>query len=211
MPKRQSKRHRDQASFLQLDIKTAPCVPKIREAVEAWVAGGYKGVTPTTRTLLNYWFHTDHRAKDGSRFSYYPSSARPFKPWSTSMKWPRFAGTKTCSKATPPSRACACCRYDIFPRYCLKMATGTGKTKVLSLAVAWQYFNAVLEDAQHYAATSLLIAPNVIVFERLKSDFMGGRIFKTDPVIPRPWKSSGILIAMCAAIASAPARRARST
>ncbi|HFQ94016.1 MAG TPA: hypothetical protein ENK32_08410, partial [Anaerolineae bacterium] len=60
----------------------------------------------------------------------------------------------------------------------------TGKTKVISLAIAWQYFNAVLEDAAAYAAVSLLIAPNVIVYERLRSDFAGGKIFRADPVIP---------------------------
>ncbi len=41
-----------------------------------------------------------------------------------------------------------------------------------------------LENSADYAKTSLLIAPNVIVFERLKLDFAGGRIFRADPVIP---------------------------
>ena len=67
-------------------------------------------------------------------------------------------------------------QYDDYPRYCIKMATGSGKTKVIGLAVAWQYFNAVLEDADAYAKTSLIIAPNVIVFERLRTDFAGGRV-----------------------------------
>ena len=75
-------------------------------------------------------------------------------------------------------------QYDLFARYCLKMATGSGKTKVMALAIAWQYFNAVLEDATRYAATTLLLAPNVIVFERLRNDFASGRIFRADPVIP---------------------------
>src|SRR5205085_4232985 len=77
---------------------------------------------------------------------------------------------------------------DGFARYCTKMATGSGKTKVMALAIAWQYFNAVREQdeiAKDYAKTFLLIAPNVIVLERLKADFAGGRIFETDPVIPR--------------------------
>jgi type III restriction enzyme len=68
------------------------------------------------------------------------------------------------------------------------MATGSGKTKVIALAIAWQYFNAVLENDRHYAKTSLLIAPNVIVFERLRSDFAGGRVFRTDPIIPPEMK-----------------------
>ena len=40
------------------------------------------------------------------------------------------------------------------------------------------------EPRDDYARTFLLIAPNVIVFERLRKDFANGRIFRTDPVIP---------------------------
>ena len=64
------------------------------------------------------------------------------------------------------------------------MATGSGKTKVMTLAIAWQYFNAVVEGSDDYARTFLLLAPNVIVFERLRHDFAGGRVFRTDPVVP---------------------------
>ena len=61
------------------------------------------------------------------------------------------------------------------PGYCIKMATGSGKTKVMALAIAWHYFNAVAEGRDDYAKTFLVIAPNVIVFERLRTDFAGGR------------------------------------
>jgi type III restriction enzyme len=64
------------------------------------------------------------------------------------------------------------------------MATGSGKTKVMALAIAWQYFNAVAEARDDFARSFLLIAPNVIVFERLRTDFASGRIFQLDPVIP---------------------------
>jgi type III restriction enzyme len=75
-------------------------------------------------------------------------------------------------------------QFDDFARYCVKMATGSGKTKVMALAIAWQYFNAVAEGRDDYAKSYLVIAPNVIVFERLRTDFEGGRIFQLDPVIP---------------------------
>ncbi len=66
-----------------------------------------------------------------------------------------------------------------------KMATGSGKTKVMSLAIAWQYLNAIMGgDDEDYARTFLIIAPNVIVLERLAEDFAGGRIFLADPVMP---------------------------
>jgi type III restriction enzyme len=54
-------------------LRTGPCVPALRQAVKAWVAGGYKGITPTTRVLLNYWFYTDHKLPTGAPFRYHPS------------------------------------------------------------------------------------------------------------------------------------------
>ncbi len=74
---------------------------------------------------------------------------------------------------------------DQFARCCVKMATGSGKTKVMSLAIAWHYLNAVANADSDYASTFLIFAPNIIVFERLRMDFAGGRIFKADPVIPK--------------------------
>src|SRR5208282_5734232 len=53
---------------------------------------------------------------------------------------------------------------------------------------AWQFFNAVAEARDDFAKTFLLIAPNVIVFERLRTDFEGGRIFRADPLVPPEMK-----------------------
>src|SRR5208282_2365529 len=75
-------------------------------------------------------------------------------------------------------------QYDDFTRYAVKMATGSGKTKVMALTVAWQFFNAVAEARDDYARSFLLLAPNIIVFERLRADFAGARIFRADPIIP---------------------------
>src|ERR1043166_2741741 len=74
MPKR--KRQDDRTADL-LDVssklRTAPCVPALREAVKAWVAGGYKGITDTTRILLNHWFYADHKLATGVPFKYHRS------------------------------------------------------------------------------------------------------------------------------------------
>src|SRR5207244_294616 len=75
--------------------------------------------------------------------------------------------------------------HDDFVRYAVKMATGSGKTKVMSLAVVWQYLNAARDEGSDYAKTFLVVAPNVIVYERLRSDFEGGHIFEADPLIPK--------------------------
>ena len=180
---RKAKRDPAQSSFLQVDTHTAACVPKIREAVAAWVADGYKGVTPTTKTLLNHWFHTDHRPF-GRKFQYFYFQREAIETLIYLYEVAKKYTHKDLLEAYATVPNLRLLQYDWYPRYCLKMATGSGKTKVMALAVAWQYFNAILEDAKAYAATTLLIAPNVIVFERLKTDFGWGRVFKTDPIIP---------------------------
>ncbi|MDN5862934.1 MAG: DEAD/DEAH box helicase family protein, partial [Salinisphaera sp.] len=71
-----------------------------------------------------------------------------------------------------------------WPRFVIKMATGAGKTKVLSLLVAWSYFHKLYEPNSTLARNFLLIAPNIIVLDRLRADFDGLRIFFNDPVLP---------------------------
>jgi type III restriction enzyme len=71
-----------------------------------------------------------------------------------------------------------------WPRFVVKMATGAGKTKVLSLLIAWSYFHKLYEADSPLARNFLLIAPNIIVLDRLRADFDGLRIFFNDPVLP---------------------------
>jgi type III restriction enzyme len=177
-------------ALLELSLKTAPCVPAIRREVRDWVDGGYKGATPTTKTLLGYWFRTDHRLPNGAKFQYYYFQREAIETLIYLYEVAQKRRHKDLLEAYAQAAAAQTggqlrlLQYDDYPRYCIKMATGSGKTKLIALAVAWQYFNAVLEDASRYARTSLIIAPNVIVFERLRTDFAGGRVFRADPVIP---------------------------
>jgi type III restriction enzyme len=60
---------------------------------------------------------------------------------------------------------------DEWTRFAFKMATGTGKTKVMSLAIVWSYFHALRESDSTMAKHFVVIAPNLTVFERLKEDF----------------------------------------
>jgi type III restriction enzyme len=174
----------EQLGLLEARVKTAPCVPEIRKAVAEW-RGAYKGVSDTTRTLLNYWFHTDHKRPNGKRFEYHSSQREAMETLIYLFEAQGIRRHKDLlERYVPKDLNLRLLQYDEFARYCVKMATGSGKTKVMSLAIAWQYFNAVAEGRDDYAKTSLIIAPNVIVFERLTTDFAGGRIFRTDPIIP---------------------------
>src|SRR6202158_5226762 len=73
--RKQAAEHPAQSELLDITAKlrTAPCVPALREAVKAWKAGGYKGVTDTTRLLLNHWFSTDHKSRTNVPFKYHAS------------------------------------------------------------------------------------------------------------------------------------------
>jgi type III restriction enzyme len=172
-------------------LRTGPCVPALREAVKAWKAGGCKGITDTTRILLNHWFRTDHKLRTGLPFKYHSSQQEAIETLIFVWEFEKIRTRKELLERYVTAEDIPNLRlppYDSFARYCVKMATGSGKTKVMALGVVWQFLNAMREPdetAQQYAKTFLLLAPNVIVLERLKLDFQGGRIFKDDPLIPK--------------------------
>ena len=170
-------------------LRSGACVPALREAVKSWKAGGRKGITDTTGVLLSYWFEADHKLKTGRPFRYHDSQREAIETliyvWEVEKVRTRKDLLERYAQNVPDLRLA---QYDEFARYCTKMATGSGKTKVMSLAIAWQYFNAMREQdeiAKDYAKTFLLIAPNVIVLERLKGDFANGNIFREDPIRPK--------------------------
>ena len=62
------------------------------------------------------------------------------------------------------------------PKYCIKMATGTGKTFVLNALLIWQYLNAKYKEVERevkFSKNFLLVAPGLIVYERLLDAFLG--------------------------------------
>jgi len=184
MPSRK-KTEDEQQEFFDTGIKTAPCIAEITRAADQWREKNYEGITKTTDILLNYWFGTDHRLPDGRPFKYHESQRRAIE---TLIYLYEIACVRRhkdmLMRYAAANQDLRLLQYDDFGRYCIKMATGSGKTKVMALAMAWQFFNAVAEPRDDYARTFLVIAPNVIVFERLRKDFGGGRIFRADPVIP---------------------------
>lgn len=67
------------------------------------------------------------------------------------------------------------------PKYCLKMATGTGKTWVLQALLVWQLLNknvALAEgvDDPRFTRHFLVVAPGLIVYDRLLDAFCGKQI-----------------------------------
>ncbi|MBR5237286.1 MAG: DEAD/DEAH box helicase family protein [Paludibacteraceae bacterium] len=65
-------------------------------------------------------------------------------------------------------------KYSI-PKYAVKMATGTGKTWVMHALLLWQMLNARHEDEKsgRYTTRFLIVAPGLVVYDRLLDAFMG--------------------------------------
>lgn len=63
------------------------------------------------------------------------------------------------------------------PKYAAKMATGTGKTWVLNALLVWQYLNKVANPTdERFTSNFLLVAPGLIVYDRLLDSFQGKMI-----------------------------------
>ena len=174
----------------------AVLVPGIRESVHRWRRDGYPGVTSTTGSLLTHWFETDHQIEHSSEawlYYYCQREALETTIYLFEVLKKRNFYELAREFATASSQQLSMNPLeDRWVRYAYKMATGSGKTKVMSLLIAWSYFNALREDAEvaaAYSKTFLVLAPNVIVYERLKQDFGDdGKIFREDPVIPPEWR-----------------------
>jgi len=165
-----------------------PLVHKIREGVTEWRSSGYAGASETTKALLKHWFDEEHMMPkaDGTmfQFQYYFCQREAVE----SVIW-----LYEIEQARDPY---SLMRYDSsghisqgmfdedWTRYVVKMATGAGKTKIMSLLVAWAYFHKRYEEGSDMSTNFLLIAPNIIVLDRLYEDFQGLKIFYQDPILP---------------------------
>ncbi len=158
----------------------------IRTEVTAWRAGGYPGASATSKRLLEHWFLDEHQTADGQPFRYYFAQREAIE---TLIYVFEVAGVRSVVQMARFSAHPLATEPEPYPRFVVKMATGSGKTKVMSLAIAWSYFHALREPASPLTPTALLVAPNLIVYERLRDDFDNGRVFRADPVIPPEWRS----------------------
>ncbi|NOZ61244.1 MAG: hypothetical protein GXO74_06145 [Calditrichaeota bacterium] len=138
MPRRRNRAQSDLFNIRER-LSTAPCVLAIRNAVEAWREGGHRGVTKTTKELLNYWFFTDHKQPNGSVFRYYVSQREAIetliyvyeikKIRSRKQLLEKFAYSGADLRLPP---------HDDFARFCVKMATGSKSDDSIPLAIGFK-------------------------------------------------------------------------
>jgi len=144
-----SKTFDDPGIFIEI-----PLVNQIRPRVKAWREAGYPGVTSITKRLLEHW--RDPEAFDTRRFFFCQLEAIETLIWLTEAPAAKRVGIEI------PSDGGA------FVRQCCKMATGSGKTIVMAMAIAWHILNKVSnpQDAR-FSKNVLVVAPGLTVKKRL--------------------------------------------
>ncbi|MDR4519073.1 MAG: DEAD/DEAH box helicase family protein [Nitrosomonas sp.] len=171
-----------------MDKLMPPLVATLRKKVKEFRDSGYAGATDTSKSLLNWWFRDPHLLPclDGAtkEFRYFFAQREALE---TIIYLVDVVGAKDRLDLMrfDSSGAVSAQMFDeTWRRYVVKMATGSGKTKVMSLVLVWSFFHRTYEADSGLARNFLVIAPNIIVLDRIYKDFQGLRIFFQDPVIP---------------------------
>jgi len=139
----------DPGQFIELEL-----VNQIRPRVNAWRQANYPGATGITRRLLEHWH--DPNQREGMRFFFCQMEAIETLIWLAEAPAAEKLGIEIPGDGGP------------FPRWCAKMATGSGKTIVMAMVIAWQALNNVTyaHDAR-FSRHFLAIAPGLTVRNRL--------------------------------------------
>ena len=114
----------------------APLIQNIRREIYDWRQFGYPDISETSRKLLNFWFCTDHV----SQFKYYFGQRESIESVIFLFEKMNIRTGQDLLKFD----SCGLSKNflnDTWLRLVLKQATGTGKTKVLMLIIAWSYFH----------------------------------------------------------------------
>jgi type III restriction enzyme len=141
------------------EVKPNEFINEIRGNVRAWREAGYPGTTYTTRTLLDYW-------NDPSR------PARLFFAQIEAVETAIYL-----TEYAPTNRPAVINQLDTInrndneglPRRAFKMATGSGKTVVMSMLIAWHTLNRYSNPRdKRYSDAFLIVTPGITIKDRLQ-------------------------------------------
>jgi type III restriction enzyme len=135
-------------------FRELPLVNRIRPRVKAWREAGYPGVTGTTRRLLEHW--RDPENFETRRFFFCQLEAVETLIWLTEGPPSERQGLEVPGDG------------GTFPRLCAKMATGSGKTLVMAMVIAWHVLNRVANPQDgRFSKHVFVVAPGLTVKKRL--------------------------------------------
>lgn len=160
-------------------------------------ADGEAAISDTTMHLLQHWFrHEPHvlgRSPKAYSFKYWPHQRRLVESFIYLYEVRGIRRTEELYKLAGVEPLGP--QHDPWTKVGGQLATGSGKTKMMSLIVAWAYLNALCERESRlgFGRHSLLIAPGLFVRDRLLQDFApagdGVSVFASDPVVPPAFES----------------------
>ena len=131
-----------------------PVVNRIRERVAAWRAAGHPGVTGTTKRLLEHWRDPERKEP---RFFFCQLEAIETLIWLAEAPAADRQGIELDGDG------------GAIARLCVKLATGTGKTVVMAMAIAWHVLNKVADPQdRRFAKHVFVVAPGLTVRSRLQ-------------------------------------------
>jgi len=159
-PKKKGQPSLFETEWTQDRIEENKLVNQIRQRVALWRKGGYVGVTATTAQLLAYWTNPDRDKK----FFFCQIEALETAIYITEVAH-RY-GDAWIGNAL---RAANDTSNPGLPRMAFKMATGSGKTVVMAMLMAWQALNKLAnpQDAR-FTDAFLLVAPGITIRDRLR-------------------------------------------
>ncbi len=135
----------------------------VRERVASWRDQHYPGVTRVTRELLEYWVHPER----DTRLFFAQREAAETVVFLVEARADFMQGITV--PRDDPSAELQADGYMGFTRYACKMATGSGKTMVMGMLVAWSILNkaAGRSDAR-FSDVVLVLCPNLTIRSRLQ-------------------------------------------
>ncbi len=135
-------------------------INRIRERVTAWRSLGWPGVTPTTRRLLEYWTN-EQREK--------PLFFCQIEALETAIYLTECATKQGDAWVGNELQQLADEQNPGLYRTAFKMATGTGKTVVMAMLIAWHTLNkqANPRDAR-FSDAFLVVTPGITIRDRLR-------------------------------------------
>ncbi len=144
-----SKTYDDPGVFVEI-----PLVNQIRPRVKSWRENSYPGVSAITKRLLEHW--TNSEEFENRRFFFCQLEAVETLVWLTEAPDNEKVGIEITGDGGE------------FRRLCAKMATGTGKTVVMAMVIAWHILNKVANPQDtRFAKNALVVAPGLTVRSRL--------------------------------------------
>ncbi len=204
--------------FAEEERDDLPLVNALRDDVRRWRQANYEGATPVTKQLLAYWARSDRprrlffcqrEAVETVIYLTEILASRREPRWTPKLREDDYQ--RLCQGEKPTFMPGT--RLEVFPRlvdipnepwlppltrYGCKMATGSGKTVVMAMLIAWAFCNrGRVPGDERFPSAALVVCPNLTIKERLqvlRPDNKDGTYYDEFDLVPsqlRPLLNAG--------------------